>query len=86
MDKALATPARANDLLHRLAIEDACEAGYRWYDMGYSRPESPLAGFKEKLGATLYFSHTLRAGRLPVQAAARISRDVAKRVIGFKDV
>jgi Acetyltransferase (GNAT) domain len=86
MDKRLATKVRANDLLHRLVIEDACEAGYRWYDMGYSRPGSPLATFKEKLGATLYFGHTLRAQRLPVHAAARISRDAAKRVIGFKDV
>jgi len=86
MDKQLATPARANDLLHRLAIEDACKAGYRWYDMGYSRPGSPLATFKEKLGATLYSSYVLRAERLPIHATARISRDAAKRVIGFKDV
>jgi Acetyltransferase (GNAT) domain len=86
MDKQLATPARANDLLHRLAIEDACAAGYRWYDMGYSRPGSPLASFKEKLGATLYSSYVLRAERLPVHAAARISRGAAKRVIGFRDV
>jgi hypothetical protein len=86
MDKQLATPARANDLLHRLAIEDACEAGYRWYDMGYSRPGSPLATFKEKLGATMYSSYALRAERLPVHAAARISRNAAKRVIGFRDV
>ena len=86
MDKQLATPARANDLLHRLAIEDACEAGYRWYDMGYSRPGSPLATFKEKLGATLYSSYVLRAERLPIHAAVRISREAAKRVIGFKDV
>lgn len=86
MDKQLATRVRANDLLHRLAIEDACQAGYRWYDMGYSRPESPLATFKEKLGATLHFGHTLRAERLPRRAAARISRDLAKKVIGFRDV
>jgi GNAT acetyltransferase-like protein len=85
MDKRLATPARANDLLHRLAIEDACEAGCRWYDMGYSRAGSPLATFKEKLGATLYSSYVLRAERLPLRAAARISRDTAKKAIGFKD-
>jgi hypothetical protein len=86
MDKRLATPARANDLLHRLAIEDACAAGCRWYDMGYSRPGSPLATFKEKLGATLYSSYLLRAERLPLRTAARISRDAAKKVIGFRDV
>jgi Acetyltransferase (GNAT) domain len=86
MDRELANPARANDLLHRLAIEDACEQGYGWYDMGYSRPGSPLAGFKEKLGAELQYGHTLRTERLPVQAARRKTRDLAKRVIGFKDV
>jgi hypothetical protein len=86
MDASAASPVRANDLLHRCAIESACEAGYRWYDMGYSRPGSALATFKEKLGATLLSAHTLRSGRLPVHAAARISRDLAKRVIGFKDV
>jgi Acetyltransferase (GNAT) domain len=85
MDKELATGARANDLLHRLAIEDACEEGYRWYDMGYSRPGSRLASFKEKLGATLYFCHTLRAERLPMHAAGQFSRDLAKRVMGFRD-
>jgi hypothetical protein len=85
MDAGLASPVRANDLLHRLAIEDACETGCRWYDMGTSRPASPLASFKEKLGAAAYYSHTLRAERLPIQAAARISRNLAKRAIGFKD-
>jgi hypothetical protein len=86
MDSALASPVRANDLLHRCAIESACEAGYRWYDMGYSRPGSALAAFKEKLGATQRSAFTLRAERIPAHAAARISRDLAKRVIGFKDV
>jgi hypothetical protein len=86
MDAALATPLRANDLLHRCAIESACEAGYRWYDMGYSRPGSALAAFKEKLGATVWPAYTLHAERVPVKAATRISRDAAKRAIGFKDV
>lgn len=86
MDSALASPLRANDLLHRCAVESACEAGYRWYDMGYSRPGSALAAFKEKLGATQRSAYTLRAERLPAHAAGRISRDLAKRVIGFKDV
>jgi hypothetical protein len=85
MDAGLASPVRANDLLHRLAIEDACETGCRWYDMGASRLASPLASFKEKLGGTPYVSYRLRAERLPAAAAARITRNLAKRVIGFKD-
>jgi len=86
MDKELATPLRANELLHRLAIEDACQDGYRWYDMGSSRPGSPLADFKKKLGATLVFGHTLRVERVPLQAAGQLSREAAKKVLGFKDV
>jgi Acetyltransferase (GNAT) domain len=86
MDKELAAGLRANDLLHRLAIEDACLGGYRWYDMGYSRPASPLAAFKEKLGAHPHRSYTLRAERLPLHAAGHISRNAVKRVIGFQDM
>ena len=52
MDKELATPVRANEYLHSLAIEQACRDGCRWYEMGQTRPSSPLAAFKEKLGAT----------------------------------
>jgi Acetyltransferase (GNAT) domain len=85
MDRDLATPVRANEYLHRLAIEEACRDGYRFYDMGRSRPESPLAGFKEKFGATQRLGHTLLAERLPIRYATRLSRDTVKRVIGFRD-
>jgi hypothetical protein len=86
MDKERAGPLRANELLHRLAIEDACREGYRFYDMGFARPGSHLAEFKKKLGATLHTAHTLRRERLPVHAVDRRSRDMVKRVIGFRDV
>lgn len=86
MDAGLAAPLRANDLLHRLAIEHACQAGHRWYDMGATRPGSPLAGFKEKLGAALHYTWTLHAERVPVQRAGRVSRDIAKKLIGFRDI
>jgi Acetyltransferase (GNAT) domain len=86
MDKTLANQVRANEYLHRLAIEDACQDGYRWYDMGTSRPGSSLAQFKEKLGATQQASHTLRVERLPVSSASRGARDLVKKAIGFRDV
>jgi hypothetical protein len=86
MDAGPANRVRANDLLHRLAIEDACQGGYRWYDMGWSRPGSSLASFKEKLGATLHHTATLRTERLPLQATARVSRQAVKKLIGFRDV
>lgn len=86
MHKELAGPVRANELLHRLAIEEACRDGYRFYDMGLSRPGSPVAAFKEKLGAVLRVAYTLRIERLPVDTAGRVSRNLVKKAIGFRGV
>jgi hypothetical protein len=86
MDKQLAGPLRANELLHRMAIEEACEHGYRSYDMGLTRPASPLAAFKEKLGAVPSEAYSLRLERLPVEAARDASRNLVKKMIGFRDV
>jgi hypothetical protein len=86
MNKQLAGPIRANDLLHRLAIEDACQNGYSFYEMGMTRPASPLAVFKEKLGAVPRPVHSLRAERLPIEAVRTGSRGLVKKMIGFKDV
>ena len=85
MDKELATPVRANELLHRLAIEEACRDGYRFYDMGGAEPGSSLAGFKEKLGTTVHSSYLLRAERLPVRAAVRRSENLVK-MISFRAI
>lgn len=81
MDKELASPVRANNLLHRLAVEDACRAGYRAYEMGYSPSGSPLARFKESFGAGLHFTHDLRLERIPVMAAEHGTLSLAKSVI-----
>jgi lipid II:glycine glycyltransferase (peptidoglycan interpeptide bridge formation enzyme) len=86
MDKELATRVRANEFLHRLAIEEACADGCRFYDMGRSRPGSPLAKFKEKFGATQWLGYTLHAERFPVRPVAHWSRDTVKRMIRFRDV
>jgi Acetyltransferase (GNAT) domain len=86
MDKELATPVRANEYLHSLAIEEACRSGCRTYEMGQSRSGSPLAAFKEKLGAVLQPGYTLRAEHLPFDAVRRHTRDAVKSLIGFRDV
>jgi Acetyltransferase (GNAT) domain len=86
MDKELATPVRANEYLHSLAIEQACRDGCRWYEMGQTRPSSPLAAFKEKLGAGLQPRYTLRTEHLPFDAALRGTRNMIKSLIGFRDV
>ena len=86
MNKQLAGPARANELLHRLAVEDACQHGCRYYDMGTARPGSQLAFFKEKLGAVPHTLYVLRTERLPVNAMRGASQTLVKKMMGFRRV
>ena len=81
MDKEIAAPVCATEFLDRLAIEEACEEGYRFYDMGGAEPGSSLARFKENLGATLLFTHELRTERLPVYRARRLSANVVSTLM-----
>jgi hypothetical protein len=50
-NKHLAGSVAANSLLQRLAIEDACRAGCRYYNMGYSFGSPSLMAFKNRFGA-----------------------------------
>lgn len=85
MVKELAQPSRAPTLLHKLAIEDACAAGCRFYHMGDSVPGSSVSVFKERLGARGYPSFGYRREVLPLTSIDRLWRSAAKRLIGFKD-
>lgn len=85
MNKDAASPVRANDLLHRLAIEDACITGCRSYYMGDTRPGSSLARFKEGFGATPHLTPTYRRERLPLTAADASIRGLVKRALGVHD-
>lgn len=85
MDRDLAHPVRANHLLHKLAIEDACAAGCRTYHMGDSRPGSSLAEFKESFGAQFLDSPAYYRERLPLTEADRRARSLVKRLIRFQD-
>jgi len=43
---------RPNDIIQWHAIHDACERGFRWYDLGEVAEDHPLlADFKSKWGA-----------------------------------
>jgi hypothetical protein len=85
MDKDLAGPTRANYLLHRLAIEDACTAGCRHYHMGETGTSASLAQFKSRFGATPYPYAEYHLERLPITAFDRQARRGVKRVLGFRD-
>ena len=86
MDKKLAGPTRANYLLHRLAIEEACAAGCRYYHMGESGESARLAQFKTRFGATPQRSADYHVDPLHLTAADQVCRTAVKRVLGFTDV
>ena len=47
--------------------------------MGIAEPGSSLADFKERLGATLSYTHYLQAQRLPVQRTIDAPKNLAKK-------
>lgn len=85
MVKEVAGPTRATTLLHKLAIEDACAAGCRFYHLGDSVPDSSVSVFKERLGARGHPSFGYRREVLPLTSIDGALRGAAKRLIGFKD-
>ncbi|MGZ0145913.1 GNAT family N-acetyltransferase [Kribbella sp. WER1] len=85
MDHRIANPTRANDLLHREVIADACATGAIRYHLGDSRPGSSLAAFKTGFGATPHLSSSYRTERLPLTAADSAVRTAVKRALAFRD-
>ena len=62
----VAGPVRANDLLHRDAIEYATAEGCRYYNMGESGGVESLMRFKVRFGATPRPHAGYRLERLPI--------------------
>jgi lipid II:glycine glycyltransferase (peptidoglycan interpeptide bridge formation enzyme) len=85
MDAELAGPTHANQLLHRLAIEEACTAGCRRYHMGETGTSRSLAQFKTRFGAVPVPYAEYHVERLPFTSADRKLRGAAKKLIGFRD-
>jgi hypothetical protein len=85
MDKDLAGPVRANDLLMWHAIRDACAAGAPKFHLGDSRRSTSLSVYKERFGARPHDYPELRIERIPVTAVDRAARSVVKRAIGFRE-
>lgn len=85
MNRELAAGTGANELLHRLAIEDACAAGRRWYHLGETAAGSSLARFKRGLGAVEVQHGGYHFERLPLTAADAFARRQVKRALRFQD-
>lgn len=86
MNEELARECDANSLLHRVAIEAACEAGCASYHMGESGSSGGLSFFKARFGARPHPYAEYRLERLPLTRAEQAAKQVVKRVIGFRDV
>jgi lipid II:glycine glycyltransferase (peptidoglycan interpeptide bridge formation enzyme) len=86
MDKELAAPVHANDLLLSLAIEEACRAGCRYYHLGESGDSAGLHHYKSRFGAVPYEYAEYHIERWPITRIDRQLRGLVKRLIGFRDV
>jgi CelD/BcsL family acetyltransferase involved in cellulose biosynthesis len=86
MDKEVAATTGANELIQKLAIEEACRADCRYYHLGESGNSASLAHYKERFGAVAYPYAEYRLERLPLTRIDGALRGLVKRAIGFKDV
>jgi len=85
MIKELAGPVRANYLLHRTAIEDACNAGSTHFDFGESGASQGLAVYKTRFGARPEPYRNYVIERLPFTELDRSLRRAVKWAIGFRE-
>jgi hypothetical protein len=85
MDKDAARGTGATELLHQLALEEACASGQRFYHMGESAPGSGLARYKRGFGAVDLHYSGYRFERLPLTATDRCLRRQVKRLVRFHE-
>jgi lipid II:glycine glycyltransferase (peptidoglycan interpeptide bridge formation enzyme) len=79
-DKESAGSTRANDLLQRLMIGDACTAGCRYYHMGESGGVDSLMHFKSRFGAVAYRYFEYYKERLPFANATERIHGLGKGI------
>lgn len=84
MDKDLAGPVRASFLLQKLAIEDACKAGCRYYYMGETGTSESLARFKSHFGAQEYAFPEYHLERFPITSLENRLRGFARKLFDLR--
>jgi hypothetical protein len=65
---------QAGTLLYATCMREACEAGYRSYNLGSSLGKASLIEYKESLGGVGYRYPTFRQRRLAARVAAALRR------------
>jgi hypothetical protein len=86
--RAAAGPLRANNLLQKLMIEQACEEGCTTYNMGWSGTQS-LVDFKSAYGARFLDFPVYTLARSPVggmETAAARTRSIVKDLAGRRAI
>ena len=83
MYRDLAGPTQANALLQKMAIEDACQAGCRWYHMGETGASSSLAQFKERFGAEPVAHSEYLIEKFPVTPLKRSAKQAVKGMLSI---
>jgi len=76
---------RAQDLIERMSVEDACKAGCRWYYMGDSGRSESLSRYKEQFGAQRHHYAEYRLERLPISSSETAIKSLVKKAIRFRD-
>lgn len=84
MDEEL-TSYRANDLLLRHSLEQACADGCRYYYMGDSGHSASLASFKERFGARPFRYAEYRFERAPLHAVEQAAKRTVKHLVKFRE-
>ncbi|HET6350081.1 MAG TPA: GNAT family N-acetyltransferase [Candidatus Krumholzibacteria bacterium] len=74
MTSTRAGDTQAGTLLYSVCMRDACDAGYRAYNLGASLGKRSLIEYKESLGGVMYTYRTLRRRRLGGRVAAFLRR------------
>ncbi|WP_181762820.1 GNAT family N-acetyltransferase [Rhodococcus spelaei] len=85
MDRDIAGPSRANELLQWHAVRLACERGCARHHLGESGNSVGLSQFKERFGAAAVPYAEYRIERLPYTPLDLALRGMVKRVLGFHD-
>ncbi|MEJ2722140.1 MAG: GNAT family N-acetyltransferase [bacterium] len=70
---------QASTLLYSECIRDACERGYRYYNLGSSLGKSTLVGYKEALGASPHHYRTARWRSVGGRIASVLMRLLSRR-------
>ena len=74
MDEELASQTQANRLLHKVAIEAACQSGCGKYHMGESGESAGLSQFKSRFGAVAHPYHEYFIERVPLTRLDQLAR------------